>query len=50
MLGRLICWITKKHRRGQRWEIDEANKTIQYRCARCGARWVRKVYRPKVTG
>jgi uncharacterized OB-fold protein len=43
MLGKLICWFTKKHKRGHVVEIDEANKTKRTQCPRCGRVRVLKI-------
>ena len=50
ILGKLICWATRKHKRGKQvaltdWERNEYGKLgqIVYRCPRCGAQWTRKV-------
>jgi hypothetical protein len=44
MLGRLICWFTKKHKRGQLIMVvnTAAVPTNTYRCPRCSATWSRK--------
>ena len=42
ILGKLICWITGKHKRGKRIEGSPAHLP-SFRCPRCSAVWARKV-------
>ena len=50
MIGKLICWWTKKHKRGVRvpWTLGHelatqfVGKMVLFRCPRCGAEWTRK--------
>ena len=49
MIGKLICWWTKKHKRGKRVTASPdgliepgALKHQTYECPRCAARWTRK--------
>ena len=45
--GKLICAVTRKHRKGKRVPKDHrallAENEVVYECPRCGARWTRKV-------
>ena len=44
ILGKLICWITGKHKRGQMTQYENRECTIaRYVCPRCFATWTRKV-------
>lgn len=44
MIGKLICWITRKHKRGKLVgrNIGANDGTSTYRCPRCNASWTRK--------
>ena len=35
MIGRLICWWTKKHKRGKRIATEDNGATKVYACPRC---------------
>lgn len=41
MIGKLICWITRKHLRGKKTGIS-SDKGDQFQCPRCRAVWNRK--------
>jgi hypothetical protein len=47
MFGKLICWWTKKHKRGRRLLVTEVTFSepglAQYACPRCGSQWTRKI-------
>jgi len=53
LLGKLICFITRKHRRGQLLQtmgklVGDAYIThARYFCSRCGAQWVRRILTKK---
>ena len=53
ILGRFICWATRKHKRGklvETWvEPCEPPRTyLIFCCPRCGATWTRKVKVKKI--
>lgn len=48
MIGRFICWITRKHKRGKRVGRNDFVGAFTYQCPRCGLRWERKVGTKKV--
>lgn len=49
MLGRLICFLLRKHKRGKRDAgVPCAEGEQGYRCTRCGATHVRKLRKTKV--
>ena len=41
LLGKLACFITRKHKRGKR--IAQSQEAKTYRCPRCLSTWTRKV-------
>ena len=41
ILGRLKCFLLRKHQRGKR--IAQTQEAKTYRCPRCAATWTRKV-------
>ena len=46
-IGRLVCWITRKHRRGKRFGnpvLQSDGKLHQmFECTRCGTTWMSKI-------
>ena len=43
MIGKLICWITGKHKRGKRVTPKDVQvENIVFVCPRCGKQWERK--------
>ena len=48
MVGKLICWVTRKHKRGKRLQLVDGNipqllpNATLYECPRCHATWTRK--------
>ena len=47
MIGKLICWVTRKHKRGKRLfpsslPAEEFKGMDVFRCPRCHATWTRK--------
>jgi hypothetical protein len=46
LLGKLICLVTRKHRRGRRLTlvtVTTATPLNWFECPRCGTQWFRKV-------
>lgn len=44
-LGRLICGVTRRHKRGKRLLMVTSTSTTPvntFACPRCGAQWTRK--------
>ena len=50
ILGKLICLVTRKHRRGTQDNNVPVNPGEQgYRCRRCGTTWTRRAPRKAQT-
>ena len=51
ILGKLLCWIAGKHKRGVRLKptdpphVPGDQNVIRFQCGRCKATWTRKVKR-----
>lgn len=43
LLGKLVCLVTRKHKRGKRVAAQCNQELKAFRCPRCGATWTRKV-------